>query len=690
MSQESIGFKEFCKAYGSFRKPMAAGYTHQYDVYDSDNEKRPQKRPWCALIVGGLTLVRVALLSHEQGVVDIVGQVKDRFNLNFVLMKKVAVGDTETALAEAEAGGTDVIMSFGIPFSSERGLAQFLVIPIELTAKDIGRLVSDSTLGLNAQKSEIALLLRSGIFHRLSNVDGLDPEIRVYVIDEFESCYDAAAAAKAAGARLLIGTHEVGVCAEQLDMQALALSPGREAVLSALSGVELFSRAFTLARRLAAENAAIRNSAFNGIIIVDHRGGILHINDSAKSMINCKDKTVIGLYLLNVFPAFEKEELDSVLTKGEHLFSSSIKIRNGTLITKVDPIQSAEEIIGAVLIMQRGQSTPKRLSRPRGEEYTAGFVAHQRFEDFSYSSLNYGRLIKQAKAVAYTDAPILLRGEEGTELLSLAQCIHNESSRHDRNFVEVECNAWKAEHLDEILFGKKHSLDGETDRKCMIELAEEGTLFLNHIERLSNELQFRVCRLIRGQYTLNRDSRQSMANVRVIAAACEDLKELMAAGEFRSDLYYALNVISLVVPSLQERREDIDNWVEFFFDYYCDAYAKPVLLSKGALQSICEHDWPGNITQLENFCQRVILMTPHRKISEAFVRSELEKTEQAPPAADLNPAMVVHRDKEVKRIVEALKRNQGNRAKTAGELGISKTTLWRLMQKHGITADYMV
>jgi transcriptional regulator with PAS, ATPase and Fis domain len=633
-------------------------------------------------------LVRVALLSDEQCVVDIVNQVKDRFNLTFVLMKKVATGDTETALAEAEAGDTDVIISCGIPFSAERGLAQFLVIPIELTAQDVGRLVSDSTLRLNARKPEIALLLRSGVFHRLSSVDGLDPEIKVFVIDEFESCYDAATAAKASGARIIIGTHEACACAEQLDVPALALCPGREAVLSALSGVELFSRAFTLARRLAAENAAIMDGAFNGIIIIDHRGGILHINDSAKSMIDCKDKTVIGLYLLNVFPMFEKEELDSVLTKGEHLFSSSIKVRNGTLITKVDPINNSGEIIGAVLIMQRGLTAPKRLSRSQGEMCTTGFVAHQRFEDFSYSSLNYGRLIKQAKAVAYTDAPILLRGEEGTELLSLAQCIHNESSRHDRNFVEVECNAWMPEHLDEALFGIKHSLDGEAARKCLIELAEEGTLFLNHIERLSNELQFRVCRLIRGQFTLNSDGRRSAANVRVIAAVCEDLKELMAADEFRSDLYYALNVVLLEVPSLRERKEDIDDWVEFFFDYYCDAYSKPVLLSKGALQSICDHDWPGNVTQLENFCQRVILMTPHRNISEAFVRSELEKTDQTPPAADPYSSAVVHKDKEAQRIAEALKHNQGNRIKTASELGISKTTLWRLMQKHGITTDF--
>ena len=416
-------------------------------------------------------MVRVALLSREQCVVDIVDQVKDRFNLTFVFMKTVGAGEAETALAEAEAGGADVIVSFGISFSAERRRAQHLVIPIDFTAQDIGRLVGDSTLCLNAQKPEIALLLRSSVFHRLSSVDGLDPEIKVFIIDEFESCHDAVMAAKTAGVRIIIGTHEVCACAEQLDIPALALSPGREAVLSALSGVEMFSRAFTLARRLTAENAAILDGAFNGIIMVDNCGGILHINDSAKSMLDCKDKSVNGLYLLNVFPMFEKEELDSVLTKGEQLFSSRIKARNGTLITKVDPIHTAGEIIGAVLIMQRGQSTPKRLSRSVGEACASGFIARQRFEDFSYSSLNYGRLIKQAKAVAYTDAPILLRGEEGTELLSLAQCIHNESGRHDRNFVEIECNAWKTEHLDEILFGIKHSLDGDGgtemyDRDC--------------------------------------------------------------------------------------------------------------------------------------------------------------------------------------------------------------------------------
>jgi len=462
---------------------------------------------------------------------------------------------------------------------------------------------------------------------------------------------------------------------------------GAESAILMLRSVELFSRAFAMSRQLKATNAAILESALSGILILDKRGNILHINESARSMMDCRDKTVAGLYLLNVFPFFEKEELDSVLEQGAQLFSSGVKVRNGTLIVKADPIYCAGEIIGAVLFLQRGKTTPKRLSRSQSETGLS-FVAHQRFDDFSYSSIIYGRLIKQAKAAAYTDAPILLRGEEGTELLSLAQCIHNESSRHSGNFVEVECNAWTMEHIEEILFGEKHPQGGSPPQKCLVALAEGGTLFLSHIERLSNELQFRICRLIKGQYTINGAGLTRQANVRVIAAACEDLRQLTTAGKFRSDLYYALNVLTLEVPPLRERKEDIQSWVEFFFDYYCDAYSKPVLLSKGALRRICEYDWPGNMTQLENFCQRIILMTPHRSISEAFVRSELEKTEYAAPQE--TPAPAVHKNIEAQKIVEALRRNRGNRVRTACELGISKTTLWRMMQKYGITEDYLL
>ncbi len=605
-------------------------------------------------------------------------------------MKTVASEDTETALAEAAAGGADVIMSFGIARSKDLASERLLMMPLGLNTLDINKLISESMLRLNAQKPEIALLLRADVFRRLSDMDELDPEIKAFVIDEYDSCHDAVMAARADGAGIIIGAREACACAKQLDIPALALLPSRETVLGALSGIEQFSQAFALARRLAAENTAIRDGAFNGIIVIDHRGGIMHINDSAKSMIDCKDKTVTGLYLLNVFPVFEKAELDAVLTQGDQLFSSGIKIRNGTLIAKVDPVIDGGAVIGAVMFLQRGQINPKRLSRSTGEPCATGFVAHQRFEDFTYSSLTYGRLIKQAKAVAYTDAPILLRGDEGTELLSLAQCIHNESSRHDRSFVEVECDAWEAEHLDELLFGIKHLSDDAATQKCMLELAEAGTLFLNHIERLSNELQFRVSRLIKGQYALNSGNRQSAADIRVIAAAGEDLKALVAAGSFRSDLYYALSAVLLAVPSLRERKEDIDDWIEFFLDYYCDAYDKPVLLSKGARRSICAYDWPGNMTQLENFCQRVVLMTPHRNISEAFVRSEIKKTEQAPRAAAPRLDLPLHGNAEAQRIVEALKRHSGNRIKTAGELGISKTTLWRLMQKHGITTDYII
>jgi DNA-binding NtrC family response regulator len=161
-------------------------------------------------------------------------------------------------------------------------------------------------------------------------------------------------------------------------------------------------------------------------------------------------------------------------------------------------------------------------------------------------------------------------------------------------------------------------------------------------------------------------------------------------GRFRSDLYYALNVLTLNLPPLRERKEDIESWIDYFLDHYCTLYTRPIQLSRGASRCMVDYPWPGNIRQLENFCHRIVLLTPRRNIDEAFVRNQIDQLYPAEDFAGENRPGPVNRDKTAVKILEALKRHGGNRAETARELGVSKTTLWRLMQKHGITMDYSV
>ncbi|MBR4232812.1 MAG: sigma-54-dependent Fis family transcriptional regulator, partial [Oscillospiraceae bacterium] len=243
--------------------------------------------------------------------------------------------------------------------------------------------------------------------------------------------------------------------------------------------------------------------------------------------------------------------------------------------------------------------------------------------------------------------------------------------------------AWREERIDEMLFGGGEIHDG----KSLVAAAEGGTIFLNHVELLSKEVQFKVYKLITGYSARVDELRVVPADVRVIASTGKNLRELVSTGSFREDLYYALSIISISVPSLRARREDITCMVKAWTNSFSEIYSKPVFLSGGVYDCICEYMWPGNDRQLRHLCQKIVLTTPHRSVSEAFVRSEIEKLARRELTAEM-PVPPRQMQSEAARIITALENNHGNKTKTAEELGISKTTLWRKIQKYGITEGY--
>ena len=517
----------------------------------------------------------------------------------------------------------------------------------------------------------------------------LDIDLNIYMLDEYDSAAQAVAAAAGDGAQIVIGVKSACDAANEAGLPSVSIFTGREGVLNTLRHAALISDAIDLEKKSAAENAAFMNSIFHGIIEVGSSGEILRLNDYAKNLLDCKDRNIVGLPLLQFFPRSIKGDLDTVLKTGQQVFTLDIKLMNRNMITNIEPIISANQVIGAVITIQKGQFVHMMTPERQNEVYSRGFQATHRFADFKSKSSCYENLIKQAQSAAYSNAPVLIYGEEGTEALRLAQCIHNESSRRQSGFVEVESGAWETAHLDEMLFGLKNYPGSDIETYSLVELAEGGTLYLSNIEALTNELQFRICRLIRGVLPQS-DNRQITADIRVIASTHDDLGEAVNEGRFRSDLYYALNVLTLDLPPLRERKEDIESWIDYFLDHYCTLYTRPIQLSRGASRCMVDYPWPGNIRQLENFCHRIVLLTPRRNIDEAFVRSHIDQLYPAGNLTDEYQPGLVNRDKTAVKILEALKRHGGNRTDTARELGVSKTTLWRLMQKHGITTDYSV
>lgn len=427
---------------------------------------------------------------------------------------------------------------------------------------------------------------------------------------------------------------------------------------------------------------ALMEGAFSGIVFVDETGCVQRMNDRARIYLNCMDKTVEGDSITNLFPLLDKSILNAVLHSGDSIANYYTQNRTARFAVNIEPVAGG----GAVLLLRRMQQ-PSAADQSAAR---ASLEARHRFSDFQYASVDFQRVLNNAKLAACSDAPVLLFGADGTEIPEIAECIHNESARQDFGYAEVECDAHSADQISHLLFDRQEVTPEEAPCGAISDI-RGGTLFLNHVDRLSQELQYRVCLLIKGQYAAQNDIHHYKENIRVIAGTEKRLKDLVRQGQFREDLYYALSVVTIAIPPLKDRRDDIPRIAGLFLRRYCSQYSKPIKFTRGAYESLQQYPWPGNVRELDFFCKKIVLTTPSHSVNEAFVKAALSESVEGLRRAEEaeapgRPAL----DPRAQKIIDALRHNNGSKTKTAEELGISKATLWRHMQKYGVTGDYGV
>ena len=305
---------------------------------------------------------------------------------------------------------------------------------------------------------------------------------------------------------------------------------------------------------------------------------------------------------------------------------------------------------------------------------TLGMVGH---------SVAIDQLRKKIRKVAATPATVLICGESGSGKELAARAIHMCSSRADGPFIAVNCAAIAPSLMQSELFGyEKGAFTGATARKRgLIEAAHGGTLFLDEIGDLSLELQANLLRFLQEKSIYRVGGLQSLAlDTRVVAATHVNLQEAVAKERFREDLFYRLNVLSVEVPPLRERREDVLVLAQHFFEHCCkDLGLRPKGFSQAAIAAMTTYDWPGNIRELHNRVQSATVMTEGPWICAADLG--LSAPASLNGSADLESART---QAEREMIQVTLAKVGYNITHTARELGISRMTLYRLMDKHGI------
>ena len=303
-------------------------------------------------------------------------------------------------------------------------------------------------------------------------------------------------------------------------------------------------------------------------------------------------------------------------------------------------------------------------------------------------------LLRSARIVAATDVTVLIKGETGTGKEVLATAIQQTSSRINKPFVILNCAALPEGIIESELFGhKKGAFTGATSNKLGIfQTAEGGTLFLDEVNSLPLAMQAKLLRFLEtGECFAVGDIKPYQVNTRIIAATNADLNQQIDLGKFRQDLFFRLNVVPLELPPLKERKEDIDALIKHFLSHFSTMHnLRQPKFSKPAIKKLQGYQWPGNIRELRNLCERLSILLAGRTIEAENLPREFSTCSSSHSiieGAFKLPTLGLKLEKlEADLIHQALTRTNGNRSKSARLLGISRDTLLYRIQKHGIAS----
>jgi DNA-binding NtrC family response regulator len=295
-------------------------------------------------------------------------------------------------------------------------------------------------------------------------------------------------------------------------------------------------------------------------------------------------------------------------------------------------------------------------------------------------------VFKLVGRVSRSRTAVLIQGESGTGKEIIARAIHDNSPRAIHRFVAVNCSAIPDTLLESEFFGHtKGSFTGaHTMRRGLLEEASGGTFFLDEVGDLSAAGQAKLLRVLQEGEIRRIGSNESIrVDLRIIAATRRNLADLVSAGRFREDLLYRLNTVTILLPPLRERPEDIPVLAEFFLARYGDQKEVPVTsFSSTAINTLVEYSWPGNVRELEHVVERAVALAPHAILSIDDFSIEVLQKNGAPDRVDMLPGSLKALQKE--QVLKMLESTHGNKERTARLLGISRRTLYRLLERYGI------
>lgn len=608
-----------------------------------------------------------------------------RFNNKF----ECILGDLTRGIAIArrvEQEGADVIVTRGGTAELiEKAGIQVPIVEIPITFQDLAEALLAAKAETNKQKPKIAIMAFQNMMRSIEVfAEVMDVGLKVYLLTSEEEIFSTIQKVLNDHPDILIGGIHTTEIAKNHGLKTILLSSGEESLRTAFLQAERVSYARKLEKERMRKFRVMIDYSTQGIFSIDQNKRIEFMNVAAERLLGCTLNQIKGKTLNTIYPDIP---LDDCLEKGKVFRGELVQFHGRSFIANIIPIDIEEGIIGAMITLEDIGQIVEMEATIRKKIYTKGLLAHYHFKDIIGVSPQINELKQVAENYAGIDATVLILGASGTGKELFAQSIHNASQRQNRPFVAVNCGAIPASLLESELFGYVEGAFTGANKKGkagFFELAHGGTIFLDEIGEMNKVAQMALLRVIQERRIMRLgDDKYLPVDVRIITATNKDLAKIVADGEFREDLYYRINVLPLQLPSLKDRSGDAAVLAEHFIKQFNQKFNREVILSEKAKIVINAYDWPGNIRQLQNVIERLVIISKENVITGDLMQTMLgvsgsQRTTKV--FQDSGGAECAEKNK----ILYILEETNYNQKEASKRLGINRSTLYRKLKAYNI------
>lgn len=610
--------------------------------------------------------------------------------LDIDILKVIKTSDSVYEARQAIEQGAEVVLARGVQAAFIRQYTNIPVAELTLTGQEIGLMIASAKKKVPDKKCpQIALIGFKNMFSDTTYADELfDIRLKFYDITAIEQAAEKVDLAIQEGADVLLGGDTVNALAAQKGIPAQFIDSTEESIRSAIGVAKKMILTAEAEKNFTAQFETVLDNSYNGILEIDENKEIMIVNRAGEELFHKKASQLEGTALEKVIPELEQRYIDGVLSGKRDSFMTSVYVAGVPMMLTAAPIQYENKIRGAIISLYRNASVRKNDADELHSYYLKGYVAHAHFSDIRITGKEMEYCVELSKMYALSKNPVLICGEDGTDKEKLAQCIHNNSSYKAGPFVAVNCSGMTEQMQVDRLFGNPDAED-ESMKKGALAIGDHGTIVISEIEKLSLLCQYRLYRAIRYDSLIQNDLERSQTlDNRIIAITGADLYQYVEQGRFRQDLYYLLNSLTVEIPPLRKRPQDIRAIVEDCRVRFTKRYARFPKIAEDAMEALAGFGWQGNEIQLESFCERLFLTSPKKTITSDYVYFLLDTLYPVKERISEDGTTVIYQHPEAARLTELLEKHQGNRSAVAKELGISTTTLWRRMKKYGVINKY--